>query len=79
MSNQNTGNHNLTIKLIQQNTNLQKTNTLLLEAFNSFRLVIEEITTKEIHFTHYIKSKQKELNLIFSMFEEINKEKTDLS
>jgi vacuolar-type H+-ATPase subunit I/STV1 len=79
MSNQNTGNHHLTIKLIQQNTNLQKSNTLLLEAFKSFRLIIEEIAMKEIHFAQYIKSKQEELNLIFSVFEEINEEENDLS
>ena len=75
MSNENTGNHNLTIKLIQQNTDLQNTNTLLIEALSSFQLIMQEIAIKEIHFSQYIKSKQKEINLIFSVFDEIKEDK----
>jgi hypothetical protein len=36
---------------------------------------MQEIAIKEIHFSQYIKSKQKEINLIFSVFDEIKEDK----
>jgi hypothetical protein len=76
MSNQNTGNHNLTIKLIQQNTYLENINISLLQALKSLQLIIRELALSDENFSQYIKSRQQEINLIFSSVNQIQADKT---
>jgi hypothetical protein len=71
MSNQNTGNHNLTVSLIQQNTKLQNTNHLLLEALSTFQQIIKEIEVRELNFSQYVQLKKQEIDQVFLVFEDL--------